>query len=291
MGTGGDHFRCRVDNSGVQLNSVAFFKSITPIEGACYSAVVSAQINEWNGSKSVQAVIEDIKPRFSDSDWESIVYGLGESFELTQSQGYYAGNGGVPHEKCMYGGLYENIKLNAFSSLILAVDDESAMRIKKELGALFDTLEIGIKHMSKTKSHANMIVVAPDIETLDFDGYDKVYIVSHNKLDGLYNSLKLSGKVYIISDNISSDKKYGLTIEKLRELYVGYKNAVMSGSAQVFVQGSAGAKLWEARAALKIFEETGLAKYKLNENKFMITDKKSVDITKSATYNNMKAGG
>ena len=290
MGESGDHFRCKLKSDKVKIAAVAFSNSMSLEEGMCYDAVISPQKNEWNGRTSVQAVIRDIKPTASDECLDKIIGSNEAAFELSRSQAFYGGVYAEP-EQANFMELKEKLHNSAFSTAILAVDGYSITALREALGEEFLALDIRSKDIEAAKTNYNTLIIAPDIESIDLNAYKNVYIVCEYGTKGIYKALRAQGKVYIISEYKSSgDATYKLDIQKLRNIYLELKKAILGRNNDVFINGTADIALWEARAALKIFKESGLMEYDINKKEFMLTDKKKTDITKSTTFKSMQAG-
>ena len=290
MGEGGSHFRCKLQSGTVKIAAVAFSNMIHLEEGICYDAIISPQKNEWNGRASVQAVLRDIKPSVSDVCLDKVISSNEAAFKLTRSQALYGGSGAEP-EQADFLELKEELNKSAFSTAILAIDEYAVSTLSEALGEAFSALDIRFIDIEEAKTIYNTLIIAPDIDCLDLSAYKNVYIVCRNGTKGIYKALRAQGKVYIISEYKSTGGEvYNLGIARLRDIYLEFKKAVLGRNNDVLINGTADIAAWEARAALKIFKESGLMEYDIKKMDFMLTGKKKTDITKSTTFKNMQAG-
>ena len=290
MGENSNHFRCKLQSGTNEIAAVAFSNTMHLDEGISYDAVISPQKNEWNGRASVQAVIRDIKPSVSKECLDKVVKINESSFELSCSQAFYGGDS-LYKEEAKFSELKQKLKMSAFSTAILAMDEYAVNTVSKALGQEFLTLDVRFKDIEKAKTNYNTLIIAPDIERIDLSAYKNVYIVCEYGTKAMYKALRAQGKVYIISEyKRTGGKEYNLDIARLRDIYLKVKKATLNRNNDVLIKGTTDIVLWESRAALRIFRESGLVEYDINKKEFMLTDKKKTDITKSATFTNMQAG-
>jgi len=290
MGDGNRHFRCKITCDELEIQAVAFSNSIQIDDKMKYDAIVSPQINEWNGKSSVQAVIRDIKPSFDENIWDEVLNLEEKAFKLSLSQAYYAG-GGIETANANYEDLFNALDENDFSVMILAVDSISANNLKETLGKRFESLDVRLRHIEENKTNYNTLVLAPDIEMMNLEDYKHVFIVSEYAIGGMYKALQAKGKVYIISDYKTLDKKrFEMDIIRLREIYLTLKKAILNKSIDTVLGGNREIESWQARAGLRIFKEAGLIEYDMYNMNFVLADKKQVDITQSETFKNMQIG-
>jgi hypothetical protein len=254
-----------------------------------YDAVIALSKNEWNGRASVQAMIHDIKVNYRSSSYSDLLDSMNDKFMLSYSQGFYSDENAYPI-KTDYDFLTKMLSESSFSTLVLSMDKASTYKLMEIAEVHFDDLEIRVSEIEPEKLNYNTLVIAPDIERINFNGYDNVFIISEFDASNMYNSLHTNGKVYIIGDYIKTENTCSLELSRLRELYVEIKKSILDGRAAGFIRGEGTAKLWEARMSLRIFKEADLIEYSLAENKFMLTDKKKTDIMQSGTYKRLQAG-
>ncbi len=287
IGTDKNHFRCKIIGSTKQIPSVAFSNYLELDENLRYDAIISIQKNEWNNRVSVQSVMRDVK--LSEEGLNKHLLNQKEFFLLSASQGLYGGEGDG-HNKSNYRNLEDHLINCPFSTLILAIDEDSVAILKNNMPDKFNELDLRMRYIEDGKINFNTLVIAPDFERLNFMSYDNIFIISKFDITKMFNSLRTKGKVYIISDYKKRTNFFTLDKDRLREIFVGMKQAISRGKISEFINGNDKIVLWEARAALRIFRESGLVKYSINEEKIVLTDKNKADITKSKTFIMMQAG-
>lgn len=292
MGNEGQHFRCKIDNSNSAIPAVAFSSSINTSDTQKFDAIISPNINKWNGRASVQAQIRDIKLAITDtSAWESYIADLDNSFDLTLSQSMYAGNTLIDNVTSL-NDVLDDMKNTTFGRLVLVLDKETAMDSFKTLESLINIVDIRIGNIEEGKLNTNTILIAPDMENLDTTKYDKVYLFSTYKTEGLYKSLHDEHKMIIIRDYINHEMtdNYCIDINRLREIYKEIRSLAINFKLDNSVDGTNNIECWEMRIALKIFIEVGLIKKRDSVLKYTLMNKKRVNIEDSKTYQNMQEG-
>ncbi len=287
IGSDKNHFRCTINNEVNKIPAVAFSNNIILEDTLKYDAIISVQKNEWNGRISVQAQIHDIKT--SNESINDFYKNKNDRFNLSISQGLY-GNKQKEYIMCDYTQLREIASKCLFSNLILAVDKDSVINIKNQIPDVYESFDVRFSYIEEEKVNYNTLVIAPDFEMLKFIDYDNIFVISNFDISNMFNSLRPKGKVYIISDNKKMNRDFNLNVNRLREIFVNLKQSILAGNFLEFIEGSDNIKLWEARAALRIFRECGLVKYNISDKKIMLTNKNKADITKSETYIKMQAG-
>ncbi len=289
MGDADQHFRCKIKNGKSEVSAVAFSNEIIFSDNLKYDAVISPQRNNWNGKSAVQAIVQSIKPIYTENMMKELIAQKENEFELSISQMYYEGKGEVTVKKD-YEYLASCLKQSAFSTLILAIDPHSANEVIKKLDKNLEELNIRFGKIENEKSNYNTLVIAPDVEMLNCRGYKNIFVISRHVVEDSFKTLQCEGKVYIINDYQNNELVYNLNINRLREIYLIAKKALLVKNYELFFKGNSQVKLWEIRAGIKIFKEVQLMDYDFNSNKFALTDKVKVDITSSNTYKNFLAG-
>jgi single-stranded-DNA-specific exonuclease len=292
MGSEGQHFRCKLNNDGMEIPAVAFSSAICSYDDKKFEAIISPNVNEWNGNISVQAQLRDIKPSVKEIDsWKKYIENLDDYFDLTLSQSFYDGNT-IIDNACLLDDALIDMKSTTFGRLLLILDKDAAMVGFSTLGNLIDMVDIRIGQIEKTKLNTNTILIAPDVEGLDTTKYDKVYIFSTYKTEGLYKLLHPQHKMFIIRDYINREmtNNYYIEIERLREIFKEIRSLALRFKLDNNINGINSIRCWEMRMALKIFIEVGLVAKRDSIPKYTLVNKKQVKIEDSKTYQNVIEG-
>ena len=244
--------------------------------------------NEWNDKTYLQALIKDIKIKVEENIY---LQKYEDYFKLTLSQSLYFGEHNEKYDISLDDVKYK-IDNSVFGKLIAVTDIEAMKIAQKSFGESIENLDIRINSLEKDKTNTNTLLIAPDIETLNTSQYDEVFILSTYDVKDKYNLLHTQSKVYIINHNNIKKiiDEFCLDVDKLRRLFINIKKSIINNTVDNELLRDDEFSIWEKRAAVKIFMESGLIIKNKTKPIYLLTNKKKADIEKSETYKNFCRG-